>query len=192
MSNKDLLDNIKKLREMTGVGFKDCKIALDETSGDIDKSIEFLRKKGIAKASKKMSRTASEGLALVKNKDGQISIIEVNSETDFAAKSEAFLSFLDEIGNFVLENNNPNLNIEELLSLQFKNTNISDYLNSMIAKIGENLVLSELKIFEKTYGVENASIWFQRWRIFFMSCEKLFGYNSGREWGVSHYRFAKR
>ena len=65
MSNKDLLDNIKKLRELTGVGFKDCKAALDETKGDLDKSIEFLRKKGIAKASKKMSRTASEGLVLV-------------------------------------------------------------------------------------------------------------------------------
>ena len=78
MSNKDLLDNIKKLREMTGVGFKDCKIALDETKGDIEKSVEFLRKKGIAKASKKMSRTASEGLALVKEENGQISIIEIN------------------------------------------------------------------------------------------------------------------
>ena len=65
MSNKDLLDNIKKLRELTGVGFKDCKLALDESKGDIEKSIEFLRKKGIAKASKKMSRTASEGLALI-------------------------------------------------------------------------------------------------------------------------------
>ena len=64
MSNKDLLDNIKKLREMTGVGFKDCKIALDETKGDIEKSIEFLRKKELLKLQK--SRTASEGLALVK------------------------------------------------------------------------------------------------------------------------------
>ena len=68
MSNKDLLDNIKKLREMTGVGFKDCKIALDKTGGDIDKSVEFLRKKGIAKASKKMSRTASDGLTLANEK----------------------------------------------------------------------------------------------------------------------------
>ena len=70
MSSKDLLNNIKKLREITGVGFKDCKIALDENHGDIEKSVEFLRKKGIAKASKKMSRTASEGLALVKEKEG--------------------------------------------------------------------------------------------------------------------------
>ena len=74
MSNKELLDSIKKLREMTGVGFNDCKIALDETKGDLEKSIEFLRKKGIAKASKKMSRTASEGLALVKENNGHISL----------------------------------------------------------------------------------------------------------------------
>ena len=72
MSGKDLLLNIKKLREMTGVGFKDCKVALDETAGDIEKSIEYLRKKGIAKASKKMSRTASEGLVLLKEANNQI------------------------------------------------------------------------------------------------------------------------
>ena len=90
MSNKDLLENIKKLREMTGVGFKDCKAALDETKGDVEKSVEFLRKKGIAKASKKMSRTASEGLALVKELNGEVAIIEINSETDFVAKNQDF------------------------------------------------------------------------------------------------------
>ena len=79
MSNKNLLENIKKLREMTGVGFKDCKIALDETKGDIEKSIEFLRKKGIAKASKKMSRIAAEGVALVKQDSSNVSLIEINS-----------------------------------------------------------------------------------------------------------------
>ena len=91
MSDKQLLDNIKKLRELTGVGFKDCKIAIDECNGDLEKSIEFLRKKGIAKASKKMSRTASEGLALVNEAEGEISIIEVNSETDFVAKNKDLL-----------------------------------------------------------------------------------------------------
>ena len=70
MSNKDILDNIKKLRELTGVGFKDCKSALDENNGNIEKSIEFLRKKGIAKATKKMNRTAAEGLVLVKENKG--------------------------------------------------------------------------------------------------------------------------
>ena len=97
MSNKNLLDNIKKLRELTGVGFKDCKIAIDENGGDLDKSVEFLRKKGIAKASKKMSRTASEGLVLIKNNQGKISIIEINSETDFVAKNKDFISFCKEI-----------------------------------------------------------------------------------------------
>ena len=97
MSGSDLLQNIKKLREMTGVGFIDCMAALDETKGDIEKSVEFLRKKGIAKASKKMSRTASEGLALVKEDKGEISIIEINSETDFVAKNENFISFCKEI-----------------------------------------------------------------------------------------------
>ena len=99
MSNKNILDNIKKLREMTGVGFKDCKLALDETKGDIEKSIEFLRKKGIAKASKKMARTASEGLALVKEDSGKISIIEINSETDFVAKNQDFVNFCKELSN---------------------------------------------------------------------------------------------
>ena len=97
MSNKDILESIKKLREMTGVGFKDCKLAIDESNGDIEKSIEFLRKKGIAKASKKMSRTASEGLALVNEKNGEISIIEINSETDFVAKNDDFIFFCKEI-----------------------------------------------------------------------------------------------
>ena len=104
MSNKELLDNIKKLREMTGVGFKDCKIALDETQGNIEKSIEFLRKKGIAKASKKMSRTASEGLALVKEKDEQVSLIEINSETDFVAKNKDFINFCKELSEINFSN----------------------------------------------------------------------------------------
>ena len=118
MSNKELLENIKKLREMTGVGFKDCKVALDETSGDIEKSIEFLRKKGIAKASKKMSRTASEGLALVKEKDGKISLIEINSETDFVAKNQDFINFCKELSdlNFSSEGNLEKLNESKMVN----------------------------------------------------------------------------
>ena len=97
---------------MTGVGFKDCKLALDETKGDIDKSVEYLRKKGIAKASKKMSRTASDGLVLVKEEQGKISIIEINSETDFVAKNENFISFCKELSelNFILKGNLEKLN----------------------------------------------------------------------------------
>ena len=118
MSNKDLLDNIKRLREMTGVGFKDCKAALDETKGNIEKSVEYLRKKGIAKASKKMSRTASEGLALVKESAGQISIIEINSETDFVAKNKDFLNFCKELSdlNFLAKGNIEKLNNAKMKS----------------------------------------------------------------------------
>ena len=135
MSDKDLLGNIKKLRELTGVGFKDCKIALDETSGDIEKSIEYLRKKGIAKASKKMSRTASEGLVLVKEEEGAISLIEINSETDFVAKNKDFIEFCKELS---ILNFNSKANIEKLNNSKMLNNNlVKDNLVNLIAKIGE-------------------------------------------------------
>ena len=119
MSKKDLLDNIKKLRELTGVGFKDCKIALEENQGNVEKSIEHLRKKGIAKASKKMSRTASEGLALVKESEGQISLIEINSETDFVAKNKDFISFCKEISEICFSQKG---DIEKINSANMKNS----------------------------------------------------------------------
>ena len=88
MPNKNVLEKVKKLRELTGVGFNDCKNAIEENNGDIDKSIEFLRKKGIAKANKKMDRIAGDGLISISEKENKFSIIEVNSETDFVAKNE--------------------------------------------------------------------------------------------------------
>ncbi len=151
MSDKDQLKNIKKLRELTGVGFKDCKLALDENEGDIEKSIEFLRKKGIAKASKKMSRTASEGLALVKHENGKISLIEINSETDFVAKNKDFINFCKELSeiNFTSKGNLDNLN----------NTNmangilVKDNLVNLIAKIGEKITIRRAKFFDNSNGV---------------------------------------
>ena len=150
MSNKDLLDNIKKLREMTGVGFKDCKVAIDETKGDIEKSIEFLRKKGIAKASKKMSRTASEGLALVKEDNGEISIIEINSETDFVAKNQDFINFCKELSelNFASKGN-----LENLTNSKMDNGNlVKDNLVNLIAKIGEKITIRRVHYFENSKG----------------------------------------
>ena len=88
MSSEDLLEKIKHLREITGVGFKDCKTAIDETKGDIEKAIEFLRKKGIAKASKRMERVAAEGLVCIHEEDNSYAMIEINSETDFVAKNK--------------------------------------------------------------------------------------------------------
>ena len=150
MSNKDLLDNIKKLREMTGVGFKDCKIALDETKGDIDKSIEFLRKKGIAKASKKMSRTASEGLVLVNEIDGKVSIIEINSETDFVAKNNDFISFCKEISEINLKESGNLDNINK--SIMHNNVDVKNNLIDLIAKMGEKITLRRSKFFDKSEG----------------------------------------
>ncbi len=150
MSNKDLLDNIKKLREMTGVGFKDCKIAIDENNGDIEKSIEFLRKKGIAKASKKMSRTASEGLALVKEKDGKISLIEINSETDFVAKNQEFINFCKELSEI---NFNTKSNLDKINETKMSNGNlVRDNLVNLIAKIGEKITIRRAKFLDNSKG----------------------------------------
>ena len=148
MSNKDLLDNIKKLREMTGVGFKDCKLALDETNGDIEKSIEFLRKKGIAKASKKMSRTATEGL--VKKEKGQVSLIEINSETDFVAKNKDFINFCKELSeiNFTTKGNLGKLNETKMNN----GILVKDNLVNLIAKIGEKITVRRAKFFDNSSG----------------------------------------
>jgi len=150
MSNKDLLDNIKKLRELTGVGFKDCKLALDESKGDIEKSIEFLRKKGIAKASKKMSRTASEGLALVKADKGEVSIIEINSETDFVAKNKDFISFCKELSdiNFATKGDLDKLNNSKMSN----STLVKDNLVNLIAKIGEKITIRRANFFDNKNG----------------------------------------
>ena len=150
MSNKDILNNIKRLREMTGVGFKDCKIALDETKGDLEKSIEFLRKKGIAKASKKMSRTASEGLALVKEEKGKISLIEINSETDFVAKNQDFINFCKELSDI---NFNSQGDLNKLNNSKMSNgTVVKDNLVNLIAKIGEKITIRRTIFFDNSVG----------------------------------------
>ena len=153
MSNKDLLDNIKKLREMTGVGFKDCKVALDETKGDIEKSIEFLRKKGIAKASNKMSRTASEGLCLVESRNNEISLIEINSETDFVAKNKEFISFCKEVSKINFDKKS---NLEEIKKFKMiSGQTVEDSLIDLIAKIGEKITLRRSIFFDNQNGINS-------------------------------------
>ena len=150
MSNKDLLDNIKKLREITGVGFKDCKVALDENKGDIEKSIEFLRKKGIAKASKKMDRTASDGLVLAKEINGEISILEINSETDFVAKNENFINFCKELSNI---NFSVKGDLKKLTNSKMSDGGIvKDNLVDLIAKIGEKITIRRSDFFDNKKG----------------------------------------
>ena len=138
---------IKELREKTGAGFLDCKKCLEDNNNDIEKSIEALRKKGLAKASKKSDRAAIEGAVGVYSNENITALIKVNSETDFAAKSDTFLNFLDTLGNVLLENNT-NIDKEQFLKLQFEKGTVQDYFNSMIAKIGENLILNDLIIKE--------------------------------------------
>ena len=148
MADKKILDDIKKLREMTGVGFKDCKSALDETNGDIEKSIEFLRKKGIAKASKKMSRTASEGLVLAKEHKGEISILEINSETDFVAKNKDFVNFCKELSeiNHLTKGNLTQLNDSKMKNGILVKDNLVRFFNvlsipNLNEEFGEDVVL---------------------------------------------------
>ena len=145
MSN--ITELIKELREKTGAGFLDCKKSLEDNDNDIEKSIEALRKKGLAKASKKSDRAAIEGAVGCYSNENITALIKVNSETDFAAKSDTFLDFLDNLGNLILENNT-NIDKEQFLRLQFEKGTVQDYFNSMIAKIGENLILNDLLIKE--------------------------------------------
>ena len=142
------LSLIKELREKTGAGFLDCKNALSENNNNIQQSIDSLRKKGLAKASKKSSREANEGaVGFYKNENISV-ILKINSETDFSAKSDTFLDFLDSIGNIALNTNNKNLNLTEFLKVEDNSKNISDLLTEMIAKIGENLIINDLKVFD--------------------------------------------
>ena len=150
MSNKDILESIKKLREMTGVGFKDCKLAIDESNGDIEKSIEFLRKKGIAKASKKMTRTAAEGLTLLTQKNGEVSLIEINSETDFVAKNNDFISFCKEISEICFSQKG---DLEKINFTNMKNNiSVKDNLIDLIAKIGEKITIRRTRFFDNLKG----------------------------------------
>ena len=139
MSSDKILDKVKKLRELTGVGFKDCKNAIDENSGDIEKSIEFLRKKGIAKATKRMGRTAAEGLVCIYENQNKFSMIEVNSETDFVAKNSEFINFAEEVAHVAL---NASGNMENIIKSKMKNKkNVEENLTDLISKMGEKITI---------------------------------------------------
>ena len=105
------IEKVKKLREVTGAGFKDCNIAIKESAGDLDKAIEILRVKGISKASKKMSRDAKEGVVAISGDEKKTSLIEVNCETDFVAKNDDFINFVKELSEI---NHDKNSNSDEI------------------------------------------------------------------------------
>ncbi len=140
-------EDIKELRDKSGAGMMDCKKALDESNGDIEKAIEWLRKKGINTAQKKSSRSASDGLVTVIIKDHYGCIIEVNAETDFVARNENFLSFCSDLALTCVENKVEN--VDELLGCKFLSTDqsVQESLTSLISKLGENIIVRKLKLF---------------------------------------------
>ena len=141
--NMSDIEKVKKLREATGAGFKDCNLAIKESGGDLDKAVEILRVKGISKASKKMSRDAKEGVVAVSGDEKKTSIIEVNCETDFVAKNDDFINFVKELSEL---NNEKNSNIEDLKKCKMKNgTTVEETLVALIAKIGEKITIGKAK-----------------------------------------------
>jgi len=137
-----IFDKVKELRDLTGAGMVDCKNALSENNEDIDLAIEYLRKKGIAKAAKKSDRSAAEGLITVVKSLKRASIVEVNSETDFVAKNPEFNSFCEQVSNLCLESDS----LESLKEKKSdKNLTVSETLVNLIAKIGENIKIRRFK-----------------------------------------------
>ena len=131
------IEKVKKLREATGAGFKDCNLAIKESGGDIDKAIEILRVKGISKASKKMSRDAKEGVVAVSGDENKTSVVEVNCETDFVAKNEDFTNFVRELSEL---NNLKNSNIDDLKSSKMSNgETVEDNIVALIARLVKKL-----------------------------------------------------
>jgi len=147
------IENVKKLREITGAGFKDCNLAIKESDGDINKAIEILRVKGISKASKKMSRDAKEGVIAVSGDETKTSVIEVNCETDFVAKNEDFTNFVTELSEL---NNQINSNFEELKNSKMKNgETVENNIVALIAKIGEKITIGKTKTIENAGSLNN-------------------------------------
>jgi elongation factor Ts len=140
---------VKELREKTGAGMMDCKKALQETEGDMEKAIDFLREKGIAKAAKKGDRIAAEGLTSVKVDGNEAVILEVNSETDFVAKNEGFQTLVKELAEHLLANKPAS--VEEAAGQTMANgATLESHINTAIAKIGEKLSLRRFEIKTKT------------------------------------------
>ena len=143
------IEKVKKLRDATGAGFKDCNSAIKESGGDLDKAVEILRVKGISKASKKMSRDAKEGVVAISGDEKKTSIIEVNCETDFVAKNDDFINFVKELSDL---NNQNDSNIEDLKKEKMKNgETVENNLIALIAKIGEKITIG------KTITISNSS-----------------------------------
>jgi len=146
MSSPSHLDKVKKLRELTGVGFGDCNIAIKECEGDIEKSIKYLRIRGFAKAGKKMERVANDGLICVHEENNKSSIIEINCETDFAAKNLEFLNFSENLSKLCFELKG---DLNNLKKKKMKDGNsVDDNVINLISKIGEKITIRRCNFFD--------------------------------------------
>ncbi|GAB3590130.1 MULTISPECIES: translation elongation factor Ts [Acetobacter] len=142
---------VKELREKTGAGMMDCKKALNEAAGDIEAAIDWLRKKGLAAAAKKSGRVAAEGLVAVASNDRSAAMVEVNAETDFVARNEAFQSFVEEVAKVALKVGE-DLEAIKAATLASGRT-VADELTHLIATIGENMSLRRARVFTVPSGV---------------------------------------
>ena len=139
--------DVKDLREKTGAGMLDCKKALEACDGDMEKAVDWLREKGIAKAAKKESRIAAEGLCQIKVDGNKAVILEVNSETDFVAKNEEFTNFVDYLADMILKNDADT--VEDVLNIKDGTETISDKLVALVAKIGEKISFRRFEVISK-------------------------------------------
>lgn len=138
---------VKELRERTGAGMMDCKKALAETDGDMEKAIEYLREKGLAAAAKKAGRIAAEGIVLAKVEPGnkKAVLVEVNCETDFVAKTDEFKDFVEQVADVILTNNPAD--VDSLMELSAGGSTVKDIITEKIAKIGENISIRRFQMF---------------------------------------------
>ena len=142
---------IKELRDKSGAGMLDCKKALEESEGNVEKAIEWLRKKGINTANKKATRDASDGLITAQIKDGLAVMLEINAETDFVAKNEVFTDFCDNLSLTCLNNDVQDINSLSNLNFMGTDKKVCDTLTDLIAKLGENIVIKKfIKLSDKT------------------------------------------
>ena len=145
--------DVKALREMTNVGMMDCKKALTETDGDMDKAVEWLREKGLAKAAKKAGRIAAEGMAYAVVENGVGAVVEVNCETDFCANSAPFVSFVKDIAKVVIDSNPAD--VEALLNCKYPDSGltVAEILPEKVMSIGENLQIRRFVRYDDNVSV---------------------------------------
>jgi elongation factor Ts len=153
-----VLEKVKELREVTGAGMQDCKNALKENNNDVDKSVEYLRKKGVLKASKKSSRDAAEGLIIIGENQNNFTLTEINTETDFVAKNNEFIEFCSKVSEVSLNANN----LDELQNQKLNDSTIHESIVNLISKIGENIKLRRFENISKdgqkiSYYIHNKS-----------------------------------